>query len=195
MRVRNCVVTTTPEHISVESGIERLRNKIGRLSKRSAVNEILTVMSGIYSLEVEQRSINAQFKAKAHEAQCLADSLSEITAMLLQCKTDITHILSISYENCRRIANNAIADKALRLEVFKRDSWRCLQCGSDELLSVDHKKPVVHGGGNELENLQTLCLPCNLKKGSTFKPERNHQRVSGGGVRSELEDLRPIPQS
>lgn len=40
----------------------------------------------------------------------------------------------------------------------------CLFCGSTEKLTIDHIKPVSKGGGNEIENLQCLCFPCNLKK-------------------------------
>jgi len=41
----------------------------------------------------------------------------------------------------------------------------CSKCGCKEKLTVDHIKPVCEGGGNESENLQCLCWPCNRKKG------------------------------
>jgi 5-methylcytosine-specific restriction endonuclease McrA len=31
-------------------------------------------------------------------------------------------------------------------------------------LHIDHVYPVLHGGGNEVANLQLLCPTCNLKK-------------------------------
>jgi hypothetical protein len=41
---------------------------------------------------------------------------------------------------------------------------RCLKCGRTDRLSVDHITPVARGGGDELTNLQCLCLYCNCAK-------------------------------
>ncbi len=57
--------------------------------------------------------------------------------------------------------------KTLRFEVFKRDSFKCQYCGAsapDVLLHVDHIKPVADGGMNDITNLITACMPCNLGK-------------------------------
>ncbi len=57
-----------------------------------------------------------------------------------------------------------------RWAVLKRDNYRCSKCGacpsSDHKieLEVDHIRPVAKGGGNALENLQTLCRNCNQGK-------------------------------
>ena len=43
---------------------------------------------------------------------------------------------------------------------------RCRYCKSTENLTIDHKVPLVHGGTNDLKNLQCLCKKCNgLKSG------------------------------
>jgi hypothetical protein len=55
---------------------------------------------------------------------------------------------------------------ALRTQVFERDGYRCRHCGTDEDLQADHIHPEVLGGPTELANLQTLCGPCNLRKGA-----------------------------
>lgn len=39
-------------------------------------------------------------------------------------------------------------------------------CQVSENLEIDHIKPLSKDGGNEIENLQWLCRPCNLKKGT-----------------------------
>ena len=59
--------------------------------------------------------------------------------------------------------------KKLRFEVFKRDAFTCQYCGKsapDVILHVDHIKPVADGGENDIMNLVTSCLDCNLGKGA-----------------------------
>lgn len=56
----------------------------------------------------------------------------------------------------------------LVLKVFRRDKFRCVICGSNEDLQVDHICPVIEGGKDNDENLQTLCKRCNLKKGAIY---------------------------
>lgn len=54
---------------------------------------------------------------------------------------------------------------ARRREVYERDGHRCRYCGSAENLAVDHIKPLYLDGDHEISNLQTLCAPCNQRKG------------------------------
>lgn len=53
-----------------------------------------------------------------------------------------------------------------RKAVFERDMYRCVACGTHIDLTVDHKHPVSLGGGDDIDNLQTMCMPCNAKKGA-----------------------------
>jgi hypothetical protein len=61
--------------------------------------------------------------------------------------------------------------KSLKYDVFTRDKHKCRICGRspattpEVVLTLDHIKPVAEGGTTHLENLQTLCMRCNLKKG------------------------------
>lgn len=57
--------------------------------------------------------------------------------------------------------------KRVRFEVFKRDSFKCQYCGKSAphvVLHVDHIQPVAKGGLNDLLNLITSCVDCNLGK-------------------------------
>lgn len=59
--------------------------------------------------------------------------------------------------------------KGVRFEVFKRDAFACQYCGAHPpavLLHVDHIVAVANGGGNDMDNLVTACLPCNIGKGA-----------------------------
>lgn len=50
--------------------------------------------------------------------------------------------------------------------VYERDAHQCVQCGSTTRLSLDHIHPWSLGGEDTLENLRTLCIPCNSRKGA-----------------------------
>ena len=53
-----------------------------------------------------------------------------------------------------------------RKAVFERDLYRCVTCGTHIGLTIDHRRPVSLGGGDDIGNLQTMCMPCNAKKGA-----------------------------
>jgi len=54
---------------------------------------------------------------------------------------------------------------SLRKQVYERDSYRCVKCGSWKDLSLDHSIPESKGGETSLQNLKTMCMVCNRKKG------------------------------
>lgn len=79
---------------------------------------------------------------------------------------------------------------ALRLAVYQRDGFACVGCGWEPsppppdytgrlallswegpgglcFLELDHVIPWLYGGPTILANLQTLCTPCNRRKGTT----------------------------
>ena len=51
-------------------------------------------------------------------------------------------------------------------EVFLRDNCACVKCGETDfrVLVIDHVLPKSKGGGNEYDNLQTLCSNCHSIK-------------------------------
>lgn len=58
--------------------------------------------------------------------------------------------------------------RKLRKQVLERDSYLCVQCSKTgrvaEATDVDHIKAKVHGGIDDLDNLQSLCSPCHKEK-------------------------------
>lgn len=50
----------------------------------------------------------------------------------------------------------------IRREVFKRDKFSCVYCGSPALY-VHHITSKSRGGTDELSNLVSICVPCHEK--------------------------------
>lgn len=58
-----------------------------------------------------------------------------------------------------------------RKEVFERDGYACVYCGSQLSLSLDHVIPQSRGGAHTLDNLVTACRRCNSSKGARTPEE------------------------
>lgn len=56
----------------------------------------------------------------------------------------------------------------IKEEIFKRDKYKCVVCGRGRKdgveICADHIKPKDKGGDNSIDNGQTLCMECNLRK-------------------------------
>ena len=74
--------------------------------------------------------------------------------------------------------------RKLRERILRRDGYMCQQCGQTEgQLHIDHIIPRRLQGGDNEENLRTLCQKCNLSKGGRFfstplTPPTLHGRIS-----------------
>ena len=76
-------------------------------------------------------------------------------------------------------AQNSSRDKreislGLRFRVFHRDRFKCVLCGDSPsinsacVLQVDHIVPWSKGGRTAIDNLRSLCGPCNLGRGNGY---------------------------
>lgn len=56
----------------------------------------------------------------------------------------------------------------IREQRLRLDKYLCQICKSNGVIRpavvVDHIKPKEHGGTDDIENLQSLCIPCNGTK-------------------------------
>lgn len=64
----------------------------------------------------------------------------------------------------------------IRKAVFERDAYRCKKCGDYHDLHADHIFPESRGGEATLDNLQTLCRPCNVRKGAKIEGGLNNEQ-------------------
>ena len=51
----------------------------------------------------------------------------------------------------------------LRLQVLRRDGWRCQACGTMSNLEVHHKEFRSQSGDDSEQNLITLCSSCHAR--------------------------------
>jgi 5-methylcytosine-specific restriction endonuclease McrA len=70
-----------------------------------------------------------------------------------------------------------------RFNLFLRDRFRCVYCGSHRELTFDHVVPRSQGGRTSWENVATACAPCNLRKGGRTPRQ--------AGMHIEREPIRP----
>lgn len=73
------------------------------------------------------------------------------------------------YEQVRRARKRAASGSftlAEWLELCEFCGYRCLACGKQTRLTVDHVFPLAAGGTNDIGNIQPLCAHCNSKKGT-----------------------------
>ncbi len=80
-------------------------------------------------------------------------------------------IKQLDFIEPRTIAQKFISKKNIRRFIFNRDK-KCLRCGINEKLTLDHIIPISKGGENKIFNLQTLCKSCNSIKRDTYKDYR-----------------------
>ncbi|MBA4196116.1 MAG: HNH endonuclease [Chitinophaga sp.] len=70
-----------------------------------------------------------------------------------------------SLKTIKELEHNRIIPTSIKLEVWKRDKGKCVQCGSTDNLHFDHILPFVKGGTSlKAENIQLLCARHNLQK-------------------------------
>ena len=60
-----------------------------------------------------------------------------------------------------RLRLDTLAYESLRLQVLRRDGWRCQSCGKMSNLEVHHKEFRSQSGHDSGENLITLCCICH----------------------------------
>jgi len=61
--------------------------------------------------------------------------------------------------------HNRMIPTSVKLEVWKRDKGKCVQCGSADNLHFDHILPYSKGGTSlKADNIQLLCARHNLQK-------------------------------
>ena len=102
-------------------------------------------------------------KKESFDLNEIIDALKSIDSSKLK---DGRRFYSGEVWNSIERVERAKVSNELRQEIFERDGYTCVNCGSTEKesLEIDHIKPISKGGKTEPGNLQTLCRNCNIRK-------------------------------
>lgn len=70
----------------------------------------------------------------------------------------------------KNLDHNRLIPTSVKLEVWKRDKGKCIECGSSDNLHFDHILPFSKGGTSlKPDNIQLLCARHNLKKSNKIQ--------------------------
>ena len=72
------------------------------------------------------------------------------------------------WDSICRVERGKVTNR-MRFAIYQRDGNRCRKCGSRYNLEIDHIIPIAKGGKSTMNNLQTLCHRCNVKKGANIE--------------------------
>jgi 5-methylcytosine-specific restriction endonuclease McrA len=75
-----------------------------------------------------------------------------------------------------RLRLNPVSYETLRLQVLRRDGWRCQSCGTMFNLEVHHQRFRSHSGDDSEDNLITLCSACHNETHNNNVPAKRENR-------------------
>lgn len=140
------------------------QNKIIQLEKRNntqanIINDIIHEKNQAKKdFEKETKMFKANLKNQYDQKlKNLKKKLREVEGHKRQLKQQLKQ-----YKNTKKVP------KSVRKAVYKRDNYTCQSCGAKEDITIDHIVPRSKGGSNDVNNLQTLCESCNLRKKTQF---------------------------
>lgn len=140
---------------SLQQGNRDLRSRFGTLKKKvEEQRKALAILNG----EVANLKPQATNGSKSNRRYYAMRSAFRI----------YWHLLSLEWTN-GSYAHGAVATR--RDMVWDRYAIdglvQCIHCGArvpKALFTVEHLKPVLLGGGDEIENLRPSCGPCNWRR-------------------------------
>jgi len=114
-----------------------------------------------------QKGYKLVWKGKAEVVK--EDSTDVIMTSRSIARPKVIRLLTYLYLPYRRL-------NLSKQNVYRRDGFKCVYCGSGANLTLDHVLPRSRGGDNSWENLVTCCRKCNAKKDDRT-PEEARMRM------------------
>lgn len=144
------------------------------------------------SIITTERGFTVVYKGNAEIVESYDDVFKTVNKNLSFKKPSVIKLnryLNLEYKDVPLSRNN----------IFKRDDFRCVYCGYDNVknLTIDHVIPTSKGGKNKWDNVVTACKSCNSEKadldieewGKTDpKPKRPHYLMMMRKVKRKIPD-------
>ena len=144
-----------------------LKNRADKLSKQKERQRKLSKDDPEYFAKHYARYIEDQRQHRKEKSQL---SAFRAAASVRKKRWDINNPDKVKEKRHKRRAREANAEGSFKMSDFRalceKFDNTCLCCRQIKVLTVDHIKPLAKGGSNMIENLQPLCLECNLRKGT-----------------------------
>lgn len=203
-------------HIGIASEIFASEKKKGRTFSRDRKREVFAAMAGLptrkakrvalefaeelptqpdqvrpltggrnlVKIEVHDDTLAKMEKVKGRLAH-VSPNMSFDAVINKTCDIALEH-LDPAREPKRNVKTSGRA--GVRRAVFKRDQ-RCVNCGSDFALEIDHIHPKGMGGGDSIDNLRVLCRTCNQRAAiETYGQDKMEPHLSPAAPRDASHD-------
>lgn len=76
-------------------------------------------------------------------------------------KVNLTEVVTETRQHRKKHSRTKIRPE-IREAILIRDGYACVKCGSKDKLQVHHIWHHKYGGGDDIGNLETLCLKCHI---------------------------------
>lgn len=89
-------------------------------------------------------------------------------------------VLLVYLRSNQKAKNNGYFGKITMKEwesVLKQTNYMCIACEEELANTVDHVIPLSCGGTNTYDNIQPMCIRCNLKKGKRVVDFRTREFI------------------
>ena len=135
----------------------------------SEISKIIAHRGSLANISLDEEALkNIAQKANGNPANLFNKVLSyaELSDIKLITKDIVEECLNtLEGEHSEdEVGTDRTVSEEVRLQVWRRDSGKCVKCGGQERLEYDHIIPVSKGGSNTARNVQLLCEKCNRKK-------------------------------
>lgn len=99
----------------------------------------------------------------------IGTDLGEETKDILNLLTNAVSVKLRERWETRTPPKRKVLTKSIKIEIFRRDGYKCVECGRGKDESPLHAhhidSPILRGGTDEMANLLTLCESCNISIG------------------------------
>lgn len=145
-------------------------------------------------VETTERAFVIKYKGNAEVVSEYDDYFKFVDKSLKIKKPSIIKVftfININYNKVPLSRNN----------IFKRDGFECVYCGSKKDLTLDHVLPKSKGGNDSWDNLVSCCKKCNNEKDDLLleewgkeipKPLKPHALMLMQNLKNIPEDWKPF---